>query len=39
MATLVPLRRVSSTAHVVAEGQVRGRVRGDTSDVQEVCFL
>jgi hypothetical protein len=36
MAALEPLRRVSSTAHVVALGQVWGRVKGDTGDVQEM---
>ena len=39
MAALVPLKRVSSTAHVVVMGQLGGRVRGATDGVQEVYFL
>ena len=33
------LSRVSSTAHVFALWQVLGSVRGDTSGIQDVCFL
>ena len=39
MAVLVPLSRVSSTAHIVELWQLWGSVRGDTIGVQAVCFL
>ena len=38
-AAFVPVRRVSSTAHVVVLGQSAGRVRGRTMDDQGACFL
>ena len=38
-AAFVPVRRVSSTAHVVVLGQADGRVRGRTMDDQGACFL
>ncbi len=34
-----PVRRVSSTAHVVLLGHLAGRVRGRTMDDQGACFL
>jgi len=38
-AAFAPVRRVSSTAHVVVLGQSAGRVRGRTMDDQGACFL
>ena len=38
-AAFVPVRSVSSTAHVMVLGQSAGRVRGRTMDDQEACFL
>ncbi len=38
-AAFAPVRRVSSTAHVVVRGQSAGRVRGRTMDDQGVSFL
>ncbi len=38
-AAFAPVRRVSSTAHVVVLGQSAGRVRGLTMDDQGACFL
>jgi len=38
-AAFAPVRRVSSTAHVVVLGQSAGKVRGRTMDDQGACFL
>ena len=38
-AAFAPVRRDSSTAHVVVLGQSAGRVRSRTMDDQEACFL
>jgi hypothetical protein len=37
-AAFSPMRRVSSTTHVVALGQSAGRSRGRTKDDQEAFF-
>jgi hypothetical protein len=37
-AAFAPVRRVSSTAHVVVLGQSAGRVRSRTMDEQGACF-
>ena len=38
-AAFSPVRRVNSTAHVVAPGQVSGRMRGLTMDDHGACFF
>ena len=38
-AAFAPVRRVSSTAHVVVLGQSTGRLRGRTMDDQGACFF
>ena len=38
-AAFSPVRRVKSTAHVVAHGQFSGRMRGLTMDDQGACFF
>ena len=38
-AAFAPVRRASSTAHLVVLGQFDGRVRGRTMDDQGACFF